>query len=57
MMLYVLLTNGFTILSTQIKEEVGVTIITHKKSFFKDHKMGRLKLESHNCVKSRILIG
>ena len=46
MMLYVLLTNGFTILSTQTIEEVGATIITHKKSFFKDHKMGRLKLES-----------
>lgn len=46
MMLYVLLTNGFNILSTQTIEEVGATIIMHKKSFFKDHKMGRLKLES-----------
>ena len=45
-MLYVLLTNGFTILSIQTIEEVGATIITHKKSFFKNHKMGRLKLES-----------
>ena len=45
-MLYVLLTNGFNILSTQTIEEVGAKIITHKKSFFKHHKMGRLKLES-----------
>lgn len=36
----------FSILSTQTIEEVGATIITHKKSFFKHHKMGRLKLES-----------
>ena len=46
LMLYVLLTNGFNILSTQTSEEVGAKIITHKKSFFKDHKMERLKLES-----------
>ena len=46
LMLYVLLTNGFNILSTQTIEEVGATIITHKKSYFKHHKMGRLKLES-----------
>ena len=45
-MMYVLLKNGFNILSTQTIEEVGAKIITHKKSFFKDHKMGRLKLES-----------
>ena len=45
-MLFVLLTNGFTILSTQTIENVGATIITHKKGFFKNHKMGRLKLES-----------
>ena len=44
--IYILLTNGFSILSTQTIEEVGAKIITHKKSFFKDHKMGRLKLES-----------
>ena len=46
LMMYVLLTNGFTILSTQTIEEIGASIITHKKSFFKHHKMGRLKLES-----------
>ena len=45
-MLYVLLTNCFNILSTQTIEEVGATIITHKKSYFKHHKIGRLKLES-----------
>ena len=44
--IYILLTNGFSILSTQTIEKVGAKIITHKKSFFKDHKMGRLKLES-----------
>ena len=46
LMLYVLLTNGINILSTQTIEEVGAKIITHKKSFFTHHKMGRLKLES-----------
>ena len=46
LMLYVLLTNGINILSTQTIEEVGAKIITHKKSLFKHHKMGRLKLES-----------
>lgn len=46
LMLHVLLTNGFTILSTQTIAKVGATIITHKKSFFKNYKMGRLKLES-----------
>ena len=46
LMLYVLLTNGINILSTQTIEEVGAEIITHKKSFFTRHKMGRLKLES-----------
>ena len=46
LMLYVLLTNGFNILSTQAIEEIGASIITHKKGFFKNHKMGRLKLES-----------
>ena len=45
-MMYTLLKNGFNILSTQTTEEIGATIITHKKSFFKHHKMGRLKLES-----------
>lgn len=35
LMLYVLLTNGFTILSTQTIEEVGATIITHKRAFSK----------------------
>ena len=44
--IYMLLKNGFSILSTQTIEEVGANIITHKKSFFKHHKMGRLKLES-----------
>ena len=41
--IYLLLKNGFSILSTQTIEEVGASIITHKKSFFKHHKMGRLK--------------
>lgn len=44
--IYLLLKNGFSILSTQTIEEVGASIITQKKSFFKHHKMGRLKLES-----------
>ena len=44
--IYLLLENGFSILSAQTIEEVGATIITHKKRFFKHHKMGRFKLES-----------
>ena len=46
-MMYTLLNNGFNILSTQTIEEIGATVVHHKKSFFKDHKMGRLKLESY----------
>ena len=38
--IYLLLKNGFSILSTQTIEEVRASIITHKKSFFKHHKMG-----------------
>lgn len=45
--IYLLLKQGFSILSTQTIEEVGADIITHKKSFFKKHKMGRFKLESY----------
>ena len=35
--IYLLLKNGFSILSTQTIEEVRATIITHEKSFFKHH--------------------
>ena len=45
--IYLLLKNGFSILSTQTIEEVGADIITHKKSFLKNHQMGRFKLESY----------
>lgn len=45
--IYLLLNNGFSILSTQTIEEVGASVIHHKKSYFKHHKMGRFKLESY----------
>lgn len=51
--IYLLLKQGFTILSTQTIEEVGADIITHKKSFFKKHKMGRFKLESYFLDKKK----
>lgn len=46
-MVYILFENGYTIQSTERLEEVGATVIHHKRSFFKDHKMGRIKLESY----------
>ena len=45
--IYLLLNNGFSILSTQTVEEIGASVIHHKKSYFKHHKMGRFKLESY----------
>lgn len=46
-MVYILYENGFVPQSTERIEEIGATVIHHKRSFFKDHKMGRLKLESY----------
>lgn len=44
---YLLYENGYTTQSTEQLEGVGATVIHHKRRFFKDHKMGQLKLESY----------
>ena len=45
-MVHTLLKNNFTLLSAQTITAIGCKIITHNKQFFKDHKVGALKLES-----------
>ena len=44
MFIYLLQKKGFSILSTQTIEEVGATIITHKKSFFQTSQNGSIKI-------------
>ena len=46
-MVFMLFESGYTVQSTERLEEIGATVIHHKRSLFKDHKMGRLKLESY----------
>lgn len=48
-----LLKNNFTLHSAQIITAIGCKIITHNKQFFKDYKMGTLKLESFFLNKQR----
>ena len=43
-LMYTLLQNNFTVLSTETVAEIGATITTHNKQFFKDHEVGALKL-------------
>ena len=43
-MIYTLLQNNFTILSTQTIANIAAKITTHNEQFFKDHKAGTLKL-------------
>ena len=45
-LMYTLLQNNFTVLSTETIAEIGATIITHNEQFFKDHKVGVLKLNT-----------
>ena len=44
--MYTLLQNNFTVLSTETIAEKGATITTHNDQFFKDHKVGALKLNT-----------
>ena len=44
--MYTLLQNNFTVLSTETIAEIGATITTHNEQFFKDHKVGSLKLNT-----------
>ena len=45
-LMYTLLQNNFTVLSTETIAEIGATITTHNERFFKDHKVGELKLNT-----------
>ena len=45
-LMYTLLQNKFTVLSTETIAEIGADISTHNTQFFKDHKAGALKLNT-----------
>ena len=45
-LMYTLLQNNFTVLSTETIAEIGATITTHNEQFFKDHEVGALKLNT-----------
>ena len=45
-LMYTLLQNNFTVLSTETIAEIGATITTHNEQFFKDHVAGALKLNT-----------
>ena len=45
-LMYTLLQNNFTVLSTESIAEIGATITTRNEQFFKDHKVGALKLNT-----------
>ena len=45
-LMYTLLQNNFTVLSTETIAEIGATITTHNEQFFKDHITGALKLNT-----------
>ena len=45
-LMYTLLQNNFTVLSTKTISEIGADISTHNEQFFKDHKAGALKLNT-----------
>ena len=45
-LMYTLIQNNFTVLSTETIAEIGATITTHNEHFFKDHVAGALKLHT-----------
>lgn len=45
-LMYTLLKNNFTVLSTETITDIGATITTHNEQFFKDHAVGALKLNT-----------
>ena len=45
-LMYTLLQNNFTVLSTETIAEIGASITTHNEQFFKDHIAGALKLNT-----------
>ena len=51
-LMYTLLKNNFTVLSTEIIAEIGAAITTYNEQFFKDHKVGALKLNTFSWISS-----
>ena len=45
-LMYTLLQNNFTVLSTETIAEIGAITTTHNEQFLKDHKVGALKLNT-----------
>ena len=45
-LMYTLLQNNFTVLSTETIAKIGASITTHNEQFFKDHIAGALKLNT-----------
>ena len=45
-LMYTLLKNNFTVLSTETIAESGAKITTHDEQFFKEHKVGAPKLNT-----------
>lgn len=45
-LMYTLLKNNFTVLSTETIAEIGAKITTHDEQFFKEHKVGAPKLNT-----------
>ena len=46
-LMYTLLQNNFTVLSTETISEIGDTVTTHNEQFFKDHSVGALKINTY----------
>ena len=46
-MMYTLLQNNFTVLSTETISEIGDTITGHNEQFFKDYSVGALKINTY----------
>ena len=46
-LMYTLLQNNFTVLSTETISEIGDTITAHNEQFFKDHSVGALKINTY----------
>ena len=43
-LMYTLLQNNFTVISTETMAEIGATITTHNEQFFKDHEVKHIRL-------------
>lgn len=45
-LMYTLLKKKISVLSTETITDIGATINTHNEQFFKDHEIGKLKLNT-----------